>query len=60
MEDKIPLVIQELYPCYVTEPTPSFWPDHLKDNPVKGHSLWAFYQGLQLGFSLSLACREGH
>lgn len=58
MENKIPHVIQILYPYFVTEPDPRFWPDHLKHNPIQGHALWAVYQGLRLGIQLSDACLE--
>lgn len=58
MGNKIPMIVQSLYPYFVTEPNPEFWPDHLKKNPVQGHGLWAFYQGLRLGVQLTDACLE--
>ena len=58
MEHDIPIIVQELYPYFVTEPNPQLWPDHLKKEPVKGHALWAFYQGLRLGVQLTDACLE--
>lgn len=58
MEESIPAIVEQLYYYFVTEPNPDFWPDHLKKLPIKGHSLWAFYQGLQLGMQLTDACLE--
>ena len=58
MNQDIPLIIEVLYRYFVTEPNPEFWPDYFRNDPVKGHSLWAFYQGLQLGMQLSAACLE--
>lgn len=49
MRPEIPFIVQVLYPYFVTEPNPAFWPDDLKDDTVQGHALWAFYQGLRLG-----------
>ena len=58
MEPQIPLVIEMLYCYWVTEPNPIFWPDYLKHDPIRGHGLWAFYQGLKLGVQLTDACQE--
>ena len=58
MGNDIPRIIEVLYPYFVTGPDPSFWPDYLKDDPMKGHGLWAFYQGLQLGVQLMDACLD--
>ncbi|MCI8303068.1 MAG: hypothetical protein HFF52_00400 [Lawsonibacter sp.] len=58
MQNEIPFVVQNLYTDYVTEPNPQFWPEHLKHDPVQGHALWAFYQGLRLGVQLTDACLE--
>ena len=58
MQNEIPFIVQDLYINFVTEPNPQFWPDRLKDDPVQGHALWAFYQGLRLGTQLSGACLE--
>lgn len=58
MEPRIPFIIEALYPYFVPEPLPKYWPDHLRDDPVRAHGLWAFYQGLQLGFQLADACLE--
>ena len=49
MDGQIPLIIEDLYRYFVTEPNPKFWPDHISDDPVKAHGLWAFYQGVRLG-----------
>ncbi len=58
MRPEIPFIVQVLYPYFVTEPNPAFWPDDLKDDPVQSHALWAFYQGLRLGVQLTDACLE--
>ena len=58
MENQIPYIVDALYQYFVPEPDPKFCPDYLKSEPVKGHGLWAFYQGLRLGLQLSGACLE--
>lgn len=58
MEPEIPTIVEELYLYFVAQPDPRFWPDYLKDNPVRGHGLWAFYQGLRLGVQLADASLE--
>ena len=58
MECAIPVIVEELYRYFVTEPNPSFWPECIRNDPVKGHGLWAFYQGLQLGMQMADACLE--
>lgn len=49
MEPDIPVIVEQLYRYFVTEPDPRFWPDYFRDLPIQGHGLWSFYQGLQLG-----------
>lgn len=56
MEHKIPPVVEDLYLSLVPNTTSDFWPDYLKNDPTRGHGLWSFYQGLQLGFQLGAAC----
>lgn len=58
MDSEIPMVIEELYSYFVTEPNPEFWPDRLKKDAVKGHGLWSFYQGVRLGIQLADASME--
>lgn len=58
MEHKIPDVVDELYSYFVPPPNPEFWPEYMADDPVRGHGLWSFYQGLQLGLRLAEACRD--
>ena len=58
MQNKIPFVVQELYLDFVAPPNPEFWPEDMREDPVRGHALWAFYQGLRLGTQLSDACLE--
>ena len=58
MEKEIPYIVEALYQSFVTEPDPRFWPDYLQSEPVRGHGLWAFYQGLRLGLQISGACLE--
>ncbi len=58
MAHEIPLIADSLYRYFVTQPDPQFWPDYFKKDPIQGHGLWAFYQGLQLGMQLTDACLE--
>ena len=58
MQQEIPFIVQDLYLNFVTPPNPDFWPDDMKDEPIRGHGLWAFYQGLRLGTQLTDACLE--
>ena len=48
MGNDIPVIVDELYRYFVTQPDRRFWPDYI-DDPVLGHGLWSFYQGLRLG-----------
>ncbi len=56
MEQDIPVIVEALYRYFVTQPDPRFWPDYFKKDPIQGHGLWSFYQGLRLGMRLSAAC----
>ena len=58
MDQNIPTIIDALYRYFVTEPDPRFWPDYFRHDPVQGHGLWAFYQGLQLGMQITGAYLE--
>lgn len=58
MCEPIPDIIEALYPYFVLAPDPERWPDYLRDNPMKGHSLYAFYQGLRLGLQIAAAGLE--
>ena len=58
MEPEIPMVVELLYGYFVTAPNPDFWPEYLRKDPVRGHGLWSFYQGVQLGVQLADACLE--
>ena len=58
MEPEIPVIVELLYRYFVTRPNPHFWPDYLKKEPVQGHGLWSFYQGIQLGLRLAVACLD--
>lgn len=58
MEQEIPSVVKELYSQWVPEPNPKFWPEYLQDDPIKGHGLYSFYQGLRLGIEIADACLE--
>lgn len=60
MEHEIPIIVETLYRYFVTAPDPRFWPDHLQKEPVQGHGLWSFYQGLRLGTQIAVACLETH
>ena len=56
--NEIPFVVELLYGDFVMPPDPKRWPEWVCGDPVKGHSLYAFYQGLTLGLSLSSACLD--
>lgn len=58
MNSEIPMVIKLLYSGSVTGPDPRLWPDEMKNDPVAGHGLWAFYSGLRMGLQLGTACLE--
>ena len=58
MQPEIPLVIEMLYRHFVTAPNPDFWPEYFQSDPVMGHSLWSFYQGIRLGIQLADARLE--
>lgn len=58
MKEPIPQVVDDLYDHFVAAPNPKFWPSYLQDNPIQGHGMWSFYQGLLLGLRLANACRE--
>lgn len=58
MRDPIPNIVEALYPYFVLSPDPARWPDYLQDNPMKGHGLYAFYQGLRLGLQIAAAGLE--
>ena len=58
MQDNIPVIVEMLYGYLVTTPNPDFWPEYLRNDPVKAHGLWAFYQGLRAGIQLMDASLE--
>ncbi len=58
MEPEIPMIVEVLYRYFVTQPDPAFWPDRFKKDPIQGHGLWSFYQGLRLGVQLADASLE--
>ena len=58
MKEEIPYMIEELYYEYAHELVPESWAGGFEDNPVQGHGLWSFYQGLKLGMRLSAICLE--
>lgn len=58
MNDQIPIIVEELYNAFVGEPKPIFWPEYLQKVPVRGHGLWPFYQGLQVGVQIAAACLD--
>ena len=55
MHKEIPIVVEELYNYFSHESTPDNWPRGFEDNPVQGHGVWSFYQGLQLGMRIAAA-----
>ena len=40
-------------------PDPERWPEELRDNPVAGHSRYAFEEGFRLGVLLMLESAAG-
>lgn len=56
MHEEIPIIVEELYTYFSHESTPDDWPHGLEDNPIQGHGMWSFYQGLKLGMRLSAVC----
>ncbi len=52
------MIVEVLYRYFVTQPDPAFWPDRFKKDPIQGHGLWSFYQGLRLGVQLADASLE--
>lgn len=59
MENEFPTVIEELYNAFVGEPKPFLWPERLRDVPLRGHGMWAFYRGIQVGMQITAACQNG-
>ncbi len=55
---KIPFVIELLYAQRVPGPQPQRWPEELKSNPIIGHGMFSFYDGLKLGLQLAASCHE--
>lgn len=58
MKEQIPYLVEELYYQYSHELVPDSWLGGLEDNPVQGHGMWSFYQGLRLGMRLSAVCLD--
>lgn len=55
MENEFPIIIEELYNAFIGEPKPFLWPERLRDVPLRGHGMWAFYRGLQAGIQIAAA-----
>ncbi len=60
MKNEIPMLVEDLYYHYSHELVPESWIGGLEDNPVQGHRLWSFYQGLKLGMQIAFSCLEQH
>ena len=58
MEPNIPMMVESLYSYFVPGLLPEYWPDYLRNDPVRAHGLWSFYQGLRLGIQSADACLE--
>lgn len=58
MDIEIPVIIEVLYLGLYPGPDPTQWPEHLRDDPLRGHGLLSFYRGLKLGIRLIVACLE--
>ena len=57
MEENIPVIVDELYRYFVTEPNPRLWPAQIQD-PKQGHGLGSCSQGQRLGIQLGDAGLE--
>ena len=57
-KEEIPYLVEELYYHYSHNLVPESWVGGFEDNPVQGHGLWSFYQGLKLGMRLSAICLD--
>lgn len=58
LDNEIPTIVEPLYRAMVTGPDPKFWPDYIKDDPIKAHGLWNFYSGLRMGLQPGEACLD--
>jgi len=58
MDHEFPIIIEELYNAFVGQPQPFLWPERLRDVPLRGHGMWAFYRGLQVGVQIAAACLD--
>ena len=58
MQHDIPVIVEQLFHYFITPPDPCLWPDYLKGEPIQGHGLWSFYQGLCLGMQITDTCLE--
>ena len=58
MNYEIPMLVEILYYSFSHELVPESWAGGFEDDPVQGHGLWSFYQGLKLGMRLSAICLE--
>ena len=59
MDQEFPIIIEELYNAFVGQPQPFLWPERLRDVPLRGHGMWAFFRGLQIGMQITAACQNG-
>ena len=48
-----------LYDYFVGCPDPERWPEEFRQNPVAGHSRYAFEEGFRLGVLLMLESTSG-
>ena len=58
MDYEIPIIVERFYYEFAHELVPESWPKGFEDNPVQGHGLWSFYQGVKLGMNLCVACLD--
>ena len=56
MDHEFPIIVEELHNALVGEPKPFLWPERLRDVPIRGNGMWAFYRGLQVGVQIAAAC----
>lgn len=46
---------EELFLAMVPqEPNPKLWPEYLRDDPIRGHGMFCFSSGFQLGLMLAV------
>ena len=47
------IAMEHLYDYWIGPPEPERWPEYLQDQPLRGHGLYCFQEGLRLGLLLA-------